>query len=126
MPAGDPRRLTEPMTAADPRGQGERRQSTRRPLRTSATILVNEERLPARTVDISCQGLSIMIDRNLPPGTPCGVAFTLLDNGRFHPIRLTARVVHGLLSGRGSFKIGLQTTQLAADDENVIRHYLRL
>ncbi len=103
----------------------ERRASPRKPLRTQAVVNVAGQQLSARTIDMSREGLSITLDRNLAPGTLCNVAFSLLVDGHSVALNLQGRVAHGVLTGQQGFKVGLVLSRMPAQDQDAIDRYLR-
>ena len=102
----------------------ERRSDVRRPLRTALKLTVGGHALGARTIDIGAHGMSIAIDRNLPPRTDCRVAFSMPVNGHAHALDLHARVVHGVLCSSQGFKIGLELLETSGHDDQLIEQYL--
>lgn len=113
-----------PLGAGAP-GAADRRASPRKPLRTAAFLTVSGHRFSARTVDISRQGLSVHLERNLPLGTEVEVGLSLMVDGHTTPLSLKARVVHGVLSGTDGFKIGLMLARMSDATQALIDRFLK-
>jgi len=118
-----------PLNPNPPLGAGatpaDRRSSLRKLLRTSAFVAVSGHRFSARTIDISRQGLSVHLERNLPLGTEVEVGFSLMHNGHTTPLTVKARVVHGVLSGADGFKIGLMLARPSDATQALIDRFLK-
>lgn len=105
-------------------GGQDRRAHPRKPLRTSAVLTVASRQWPARTVDISKEGLAITVDANLAVGTDCSVSFSLVAGGQSRRLRLRGRVVDTVLSGQDGFRTGLLLGPLSTEDRQVIELFL--
>jgi hypothetical protein len=105
-------------------GGQDRRAHPRKPLRTSAVLTLAGRQLPARTLDISKEGLAITTDVNMAPGTACSVGFSLVAGGTSRPLQLQARVVDTVLSAQGGFRTGLLLGQVSAEHKRVIELFL--
>ena len=103
---------------------GERRAHPRKPLRTAATLTAMGRQVPARTLDISKEGLGITSDLNVPVGTKCTIAFSLLIGPRGHPVHLNAIAADTVMSGFDGFRIGLSLQSLSPHDRNLIEQFL--
>lgn len=90
---------------------GDRRDSGRRTLRTTAQVALNNAKsISVRTLDISPSGMSILATASPPVGTVFRIKFGLPKKPTgVLAIDVTARVVHTILDGReDGFKVGLQ------------------
>jgi hypothetical protein len=77
---------------------------------------------PARTVDISAEGLCIMADLSLVSGHACAVEFNAALNQEPLPLRLEGRVAYCVLAGPAGFRIGLHFPELdAASKKHIAR-----
>lgn len=102
----------------------DRRANPRKPLRTAAMLTALGRQVPARTLDISKEGLGLTSDLNVPVGTKCTVAFSLLVGTRGHPVQLNALAVDTVMSGFDGFRIGMALLSVSADDRRLIEQYL--
>lgn len=102
----------------------DRRAHPRKPLRTAATLTAMGRQVPARTLDISKEGLGITSDLNVPVGTKCKIAFSLLIGPRGHPMQLNALAVDTVMSGFDGFRIGLSLLSVSPDDRRLIEQFL--
>lgn len=102
----------------------ERRAHPRKPLRTAATLTALGRQVPARTLDISKEGLGITSDLNVPVGTKCTIAFSLLVGPRGHRVQLNALAVDTVMSGFDGFRIGLSLLSVSPDDRKLIEQFL--
>jgi hypothetical protein len=102
----------------------ERRANPRKPLRTAAVLTALGRQVPARTLDISKEGLGLTSDLNVPVGTKCTVAFSLLVGAHGHPVKLNALAVDTVMSGFDGFRIGLSLLSVSADDRRLIEQFL--
>ncbi len=91
----------------------EQRTTERRALQVNARLLAQEGNIviPARTVDISANGLSLLVDRSLKQGEVWEIAFDLPMDGKFHPIEAVAQVANGIVASNG-VRIGFQFKRL--------------
>jgi len=118
-----PASITTQPGSAQAGGQ-DRRAHPRRPLRTSAVVTLAGRQLPARTVDLSKEGLAITVDANLATGTDCSVSFSLVVGGQSRRLLLRGRVVDTVLSGQDGFRTGLLLGPVSAEDKRVIELFL--
>jgi hypothetical protein len=68
--------------------------------------------VPARTVDISMEGICIQADLSLPVNSFASVEFNASYTAEAAPIRLRGRVAYCVLAGTAGFRIGLHVTQM--------------
>jgi len=102
----------------------DRRAHPRKPLRTSATLHVSNRSLPARTVDISREGIAVVTETNVAFGSEATVGFSLPTGGRGHAMLLRGRVVDVVLCGLDGFRISLSLGQLPTDEARLIDQFL--
>jgi c-di-GMP-binding flagellar brake protein YcgR len=94
---------------------GDSKETTKVFQRRAVMNIAYSPSLPAKTVDISKSGISVIVDRPLPEGQQCTVTVdTILDN---EPIRVafTCKVRSNVLAGMRGFRIGLQFADLGPD-----------
>ena len=116
--------IAAPVVGGTHHGGPDRRVHPRRPLRTGAVLTVGSQQLPARTGDISKEGLAVTSDLNLQAGLSCRVSFSLVAGGRSHSLVLHARVVDTVLSGQDGFRTGLLLGPLSREESQVINLFL--
>ncbi len=83
--------------------------------------------MDVRTIDIGVEGLALVAERNLSPGTECQLVFSLLINGHPTP-QLTApvKVLFGSLSGSfGGFRLGLGFGPTSRAVQDAVQQYCR-
>jgi len=68
--------------------------------------------IPARTVDISMEGICIAADLSLLPGRLCAVEFNASYTPEPVPLKLEGRVAYCVLAGRAGFRIGFHVPKL--------------
>lgn len=68
--------------------------------------------MPARTVDISMEGICIQADLSLPVNSFASVEFNASYTAEAAAIRLRGRVAYCVLAGTAGFRIGLHVTQM--------------
>jgi hypothetical protein len=102
----------------------DRRRGARKPLSVPAGMVVAGKQLTARTIDIGVRGLAIEVDEALPAKAECHVVLSLPVDGRSHTLRLRATVVHAMRSRTHGFKVGLELTNVSADDVGLIERFL--
>jgi c-di-GMP-binding flagellar brake protein YcgR len=105
----------------------ERRQTERRPLRTSAVVLLpGDQTFTVQTLDISLGGMGIVANANPRQGTRFSIRVAL-------PVRPTGQylfeagveVAHSILArDEGAFKVGLRFVSLDPRGESAIRHFI--
>ena len=108
-------------------GQLQRRATARRSLRGDAQLLLsNTETFDGRTLDISADGLGLVMPVNVPEKLACTVKFSIPSTAA-HRLWFEAKaaVVHSVLSGReDGFKIGLQFRRPSSELASAIRAYV--
>lgn len=110
-----------------PSSGAERRQSKRRLLRTDALILFDQAHtLKVRTLDISVEGLAIVVTGNPSSGITFRIRFPIpTKTGGHTTIETQARVVHSIYSSaEDGFAVGLHFVGLPSDSTKAIREYV--
>jgi hypothetical protein len=104
----------------------EQRITERRALQVNARLLAQEGNIviPARTVDISANGLSLLVDRSLQQGDVWEIAFDLPMEGVFHPIAAVAEVAHGIVAASG-VRVGFRFKRLNMASMIAISRFVR-
>ncbi len=67
--------------------------------------------LNARTVDISPNGMCLLVAEQLPAGLSCNVSFEVPLNGKMKKVQVIAKAVYSVF-GTDGFRIGMQFTQV--------------
>ena len=107
---------------------GERRQVERKPLSVRVRMaLQGKPEMEVRSVDISVGGMSLTLDINLVPGTPCQLSFSMqLPNGDIHKIQAEAAVAHCTYSSkRSGFVTGVQFKRISSDAQALVARYMK-
>ncbi len=104
----------------------EQRTTERRALQVSARLMAQEGgiAIPARTLDISANGLSLLVDRTLHQGETWEIAFDLPMEGKFHPIEAVAQVAHGIVAANG-VRVGFRFKRLNMASMIAISRFVR-
>ena len=85
----------------------ERRRLPRANLMLSVFVSVQGIQLHASTLDLSADGMSVLMFRSLPPGTQCEVELRWKTNGQFDFVYANATVLHSTPAPEGGFRMGL-------------------
>jgi PilZ domain-containing protein len=115
------------MTGPNDRPTTNRRTTARKALRCP----VHLELLPrgaARDTtmwDIGVQGLSVITDHPIAPGTRCTATFELPLASGARSLGATAKAVYCSYTGPGRFKVGLMFSALDAASETAIDEFVR-
>ncbi len=104
----------------------EQRSTERKALQVNARLMAKEGgiALPARTVDISANGLSLLCDKSLQRGDIWNIAFDLPMDGEFHPITALAEVAHGIVAA-GGVRVGFRFQRLNMASMIAISRFVR-
>jgi hypothetical protein len=104
------------------RSSAESRSGPRTVLRVAATIHFKDAPpMPAKTIDIAQDGLSLLAPEHVPPGTQCGIRFTAMIQGRIAKVEAVAKVVYSICVGTTGFRVGCQFTDMDADTRAAVR-----
>lgn len=90
----------------------ERRHEGRKRIHLAAGVTVQGMELQAETLDVSSQGVSVRMFRNLPVGATCQLEIRWTGGGHTEFIQAQGRVVHSILSSEGGFRVGMQFVQI--------------
>jgi len=83
------------------------RRSTRYPVRGRVQVaLPNQIILSAHTVDISVEGICIVLQDQIPTGVVCPIRFEMTVNGKDHVITAQAKSIYFVLAGGDGFRAG--------------------
>lgn len=104
----------------------EQRSTERKALQVNARLMPKEGgiTLPARTLDISANGLSLVCDQSLRKGELWEIAFDLPMDGEFHPIAAVAEVAHGIVAASG-VRVGFRFQRLNMKSMIAISRFVR-
>jgi hypothetical protein len=104
----------------------DQRITERRSLQVNARLLAQEGNIAmsARTLDISANGLSLLVDRSLHQGDVWEIAFDLPMEGVFHPIAAVAEVAHGIVAASG-VRVGFRFKRLNMASMIAISRFVR-
>ncbi|HEU0202822.1 MAG TPA: PilZ domain-containing protein [Burkholderiaceae bacterium] len=107
-----------------PDEQAERRRSTRKLLRRSAkVVLPGRKVLRARTLELSRDGLSVLIEQSLRGGA-CEVRFDLSAGGKLETVAVQTRVAYCVLAGKDGFRVGFEIVAADATSRAAIDRFL--
>ncbi|MDF3035704.1 MAG: PilZ protein [Paucimonas sp.] len=94
-------------------GDSQARTHVRRPLRKPGKLVLNGQRsFDVRTVDISLNGVCVMVEAPLPVGEKCSVAIDVFFQNQSHKLLFEGRVVYCLLKGMEGFRTGVFATNI--------------
>ncbi len=103
----------------------ERRRLPRKGLRTIVKITISEQRvLEANAVDISLQGMCLIVPEQLVLGQVYILSFGLTISGAIEHMNLSARVVYNAACGIDGFRIGCQLFDLDLPASQIIKTFL--
>jgi hypothetical protein len=83
-----------------------RRASPRKVIRRAATVVVGDARKEVQTWDLGRDGMSLLAQRPIAPGTRCRIVFDVPIGGELFAVSAAAKVVYSSYSAAGEFKIG--------------------
>ncbi|HEU0199441.1 MAG TPA: PilZ domain-containing protein [Burkholderiaceae bacterium] len=107
-----------------PAERTERRRSTRKLLRRSAKVVLPESKvLRARTLELSRDGLSVLVEQSLRGGA-CEVRFDLLAGGKLETVAVQTRVAYCVLAGKEGFRVGFEIVDADATSRTAIERFL--
>jgi len=102
----------------------EKRQATRRPLFCKARLASNGSMLEGRTLDISTDGIAIMLDVNVAVGNQYALQLPLPGaNGQSLLLQLRVQVMHTVLA-QGRFRVGLKFLAPDMQAKNLIKQFV--
>lgn len=92
--------------------RSEQRNASRKILKVKALLNVEGlETQKARTLDVGSDGVCLVTDNPLKPGTLATVHFEIFHDGKLQPITARSKVQYCILSNEG-FKVGFQFVNL--------------
>jgi len=83
-----------------------RRSSPRKAIRRPATVAIGDVRKDVQTWDLGREGMCLIAQRPITPGTRCRIAFDLPVGSEIVAISATAKIVYSSYSAAGEFRIG--------------------
>ena len=92
-----------------------RRASPRVAIRRPATVMIGDVRKDVQTWDLAREGMCLIAQRPIAPGTRCRIAFDLPVNGEVVAVDTAAKIVYSSYSAAGEFRIG--AVFLGLDDD---------
>lgn len=105
-------------------GAAERRQVPRRVCRVKVAVQLEDQSLLAgRTVDLSQEGLALLLPRPLPPGSVCRVDFALYVDGVHRAVAAAAEVSNCVFL-RDDVRIGLRFTSLDKNTKKMLSAFV--
>lgn len=104
----------------------EQRQSKRKILKVKAMLMIEGSASSklARTLDVSGEGVSVVLADAVPPGAHGTVRFEIFHEGKATPISARARVQYCILSN-GEYKVGLQFVNLELSAMAAVSRYVQ-
>jgi hypothetical protein len=98
-----------------PAAQSDARRTPRLLFRRPAMLHIDDKHaVPARTLDISTEGICVQADLSLPVNASCTVEFNASYTLDPVLLRLRGRVAYCVLAGAAGFRIGLHIPQMDA------------
>ena len=106
--------------------QTDQRQSKRKILKVKALFKLEggSSTMLARTVDVSGEGVSVVVADSVQPGAHGQVRFEIFHDGKPTPISARARVQYCILSN-GEYKVGLQFVNLELSAMAALSRFLQ-
>jgi hypothetical protein len=92
--------------------------------RSAILSVDNFTSIPAKTIDISVAGLSVMLDRPLPEGGKVTIVINVILNDEPGQARFTCRVRSNVLAGMKGFRIGLEFADPDAATSRLIKQLM--
>lgn len=103
----------------------EQRNSTRRVLKTRAVaVFTGVAPITARTIDVSGNGISLSMDRQIPQGLECDLSFELFLDGQMKPVKTRSKVMYCIVSN-GEYKVGFHFLNLELSAMTLLAKFLR-
>jgi c-di-GMP-binding flagellar brake protein YcgR len=90
----------------------------------AVVALPGQAPMPARTLDVAANGVSITVADPLPVGQAGQVGFDLLVEGKLTRIAAQAKVIYCIFSS-GQFKVGFQFLNLDLSAMTQLARFLR-
>lgn len=107
-----------------PAGQ-DRRDTPRRPYRVGALIHVpGLPPLKGRTVDISPEGVALLLPRPFPPGSRCTIGFAIYTNGALQEINAAVEVTNCVFLS-SDVRVGCRFVALDEGTKKILSAFVR-
>lgn len=104
----------------------ELRVDTRKILRCAATVLLQGSiRLRARALDISMNGISLMLTEQIPTALQCVIVFEAPANGKMVKVSVGAKAIYCTCVGTSGFRCGFQFDKANEVAAKAIRQLLQ-
>ena len=103
-----------------------RRATPRKAVRAAATVVYGDVTRRVQTWDLGRDGMCLLSDRPIAPGTRCKVTFDVPLASETVTVTAAAKVVYSSYSAAGEFKIGAVFTGLAEDVALVLGRFVAL
>jgi c-di-GMP-binding flagellar brake protein YcgR len=102
----------------------DRRSGPRRVCRVRASVtLADGATLAAVSIDISREGMALLLPCPLPTGTECTIDFSLYVSGAIHRIRLSARALNSVFMSH-DVRVGFAFVRLAPDSQRLLSEFV--
>ena len=102
----------------------EKRQATRRPLFCKVRLISNGQMIEGRTLDISVDGIAMMLDVNPAIGYHYSLQLPLPGaDGLPHHLQLRVQVLHTVLA-KDSFRVGLKFVAPDTQAKTLIKNFV--
>lgn len=103
----------------------DKRNETRKPLHVRALMVMGEQRLEAKTLNISAGGMTIHSPLNLKTGTQFGIVFQVHIGSKFFNVQAECEAIYSIFSSDGTgFKTGLRFINVTASNRQTITDFL--
>ena len=104
--------------------RSDQRNTTRKILKVKALLSINGNTPQvARTLDVGADGVCLVLDNPVAPGTVADVYFEIFHDGKLQPITSRSKVLYCILSNAG-FKVGFQFINLELTSMTVLTKYM--
>lgn len=105
--------------------ESDNRQSTRKVLKTKAQLSIEESRpVEVRTIDISVDGLGLLLPGPVTPGQPGKIVVNMYFDGKAHIVSAVGKITYCVFSG-GEFRAGFKFVRLEPAAPGAISAYLK-
>ena len=102
----------------------ERRVSPRRACRLRVDLrLPDGQALQAASIDISCEGIGLLLPGPLPVGTECAIAFSVYTGGAVQRIQASARALNSVFL-RHDVRVGFAFSRIAPEQLRLLAGFV--
>ena len=102
----------------------EQRRAERRVVKVKTLLAVGDaDPMRALTIDVSMQGVGMIVPSPVKPGSKAQIEFDLYHDGKSHLVRAIAKCVHCIFSG-GQFRAGFEFEYLEPSGKVAIIKFL--